>query len=61
MPEAVYDTGPATNAEFTAASLRFSYTSLVTPTSVFEEDLDSGARTLLKATEVLGATSRRTT
>ena len=54
MPEPVYDTGPATNAEFATAALRFSYTSLVTPTTVFEEDLASGARTVLKATEVLG-------
>ena len=54
MPEAVYDTGPATNAEFATTALRFSYTSLVTPTTVFEEDLSSGDRTVLKATEVLG-------
>jgi oligopeptidase B len=54
MPEEVYDTGPATNAEFDTSALRFSYTSLVTPGTVFEEDLDTGARTLLKATEVLG-------
>jgi oligopeptidase B len=54
MPEAVYDTGPATNAEFDTTVLRFAYTSLVTPSSVFEEDLDSGQRVLLKATEVLG-------
>jgi oligopeptidase B len=54
MAEAVYDTGPATNAEFATSSLRFTYTSLVTPATVFEEDLASGERTLLKATEVLG-------
>jgi oligopeptidase B len=54
MPEAVYDTSPATNAEFDTRTLRFTYTSLVTPGSVFDEDLDSGARTLLKRTEVLG-------
>ncbi|MFL6204020.1 MAG: S9 family peptidase [Acidimicrobiales bacterium] len=54
MPEEVYDTGPATNAEFTTTTLRFTYTSLVTPGTVFDEDLDTGERTLLKATEVLG-------
>jgi oligopeptidase B len=54
MPEPVYATGPATNAEFDTASLRFTYTSLVTPSTVYVEDLDSGERTLLKATEVLG-------
>jgi oligopeptidase B len=54
MPEPVYDTGPATNAEFTSRTLRFTYTSLVTPTTVFDEDLDTGERRLLKQTEVLG-------
>jgi oligopeptidase B len=54
MPEEVYDTGPATNAEFDTATLRFTYTSLVTPGTVFDEDLDTGERTLLKTTEVLG-------
>jgi oligopeptidase B len=54
MPEEVYDTGPATNAEFDTATLRFTYTSLVTPGTVFDEALDSGERTLLKTTEVLG-------
>jgi oligopeptidase B len=54
MPEDVYDTGPATNAEFTTTTLRFMYTSLVTPGTVFDEDLDTGERTLLKTTEVLG-------
>jgi oligopeptidase B len=54
MPEPVYDTAPATNAEFDTASLRFTYTSLVTPATVYEEDLASGARTLLKQTEVVG-------
>ena len=54
MPEPVYDTGPATNAEFETSSLRFAYTSLVTPGTVFDEDLRTGERTLLKATEVLG-------
>ncbi len=54
MPEPVYDTAPATNAEFATTSLRFTYTSLVTPTTVYEEDLPSGTRTLLKQTEVLG-------
>ena len=54
MPEEVYDTGPATNAEFATTTLRFAYTSLVTPGTVFDEDLDTGERTLLKTTEVLG-------
>ncbi len=54
MPEEVYDTGAATNAEFQTTTLRFVYTSLVTPGTVYDEDLDTGERTLLKRTEVLG-------
>ncbi len=54
MPEPVYATGPATNAEFDAEVLRFSYTSLVTPGTVYDEHLVTGERTLLKTTEVLG-------
>jgi len=54
MPEPVYDTGPATNAEFESSTLRFTYTSLVTPGTVFDEDLVTGERRLLKQTEVLG-------
>jgi oligopeptidase B len=54
MPEDVYSTGPATNEEFETTSLRFVYTSLVTPSTLFEEDLATGERTLLKATPVLG-------
>ena len=54
MPEPVYDTGPSTNAEFETSRLRFSYTSLVTPPTVYEEDLTTGERVLLKQTEVVG-------
>jgi oligopeptidase B len=54
MPEPVYDTGPATNAEFDTQTLRFTYTSLVTPSTLFDEDLPTGERRLLKQTEVLG-------
>lgn len=54
MPEEVYDTAPANNAEFETSTLRFTYTSLITPATVFEEDLHTGERTLLKTTEVLG-------
>jgi oligopeptidase B len=54
MPEEVYDSGPAANAEFDTRTLRFTYTSLVTPATLFDEDLDTGERTQLKQTEVLG-------
>ncbi len=54
MDEPVYATGPATNAEFDTTTLRFSYTSLVTPSTIYDEDLGSGERRLLKRAEVLG-------
>jgi oligopeptidase B len=54
MPEEVYDTGGAANAEFDTTRLRFTYSSLVTPGTLFEEDLASGDRTTLKVTEVVG-------
>ncbi len=54
MPEEVYDTGPAANPEFDTTTLRFTYTSLVTPGTAYDEDLDTGERVLLKQSEVLG-------
>lgn len=54
FPEPVYSAYPHMNAEFATAKFRFGYESFVTPRSVFEYDLSSRARTLLKQTEVLG-------
>jgi oligopeptidase B len=54
FPEPVYSASPDENPEFNATALRFRYSSLVTPDSVYEYDLGSGRRTLLKRTEVLG-------
>jgi oligopeptidase B len=54
LPEEVYATGPAANVEFETSAFRFAYQSLVTPPTVYEEDLDTGERQLLKRTEVLG-------
>jgi oligopeptidase B len=54
LPEAVHAVFPQANPEFHTVAYRFSYTSLVTPNSVYELDLRSGAQTLLKATEVPG-------
>ncbi len=47
-------TGPSTNAEFDTSTLRFTYTSLVTPPTVYDENLATGERTLLKQAEVVG-------
>jgi oligopeptidase B len=54
FPEPVYSVFPANNSEFETTAFRFSYQSLVTPASVFEYDMNSRKRTLLKQTEVLG-------
>jgi oligopeptidase B len=54
LPEAVGTVSASANAEFDTATYRFAYQSLVTPPSVFDEDLDTGERTLLKQHEVLG-------
>lgn len=46
------------NPDFDAPKLRFGYTSLTTPTSTFEIDLESKAQDLLKQQEVVGGTFR---
>ncbi len=43
------------NEEFDTKTLRYEYSSMTTPRSVFEIDMDSRQSTLLKQTEVLGA------
>jgi oligopeptidase B len=53
-PETVYTLFPAQNPEFETNLIRFQYTSLVTPMSVFDYNMDTRERTLLKQTEVLG-------
>ncbi len=50
--EAVHSVFPGANPEYHSASFRYTYTSLVTPSSVYDLDMASGARTLRKATEV---------
>lgn len=54
MPEKVYTIFPAGNPEFRTNLLRFHYTSLVTPMSIFDYNLDTRERTLRKQTPVLG-------
>ena len=44
----------APNPEFDTATVRFNYQSMVTPASVYDYDLPTKQRTLLKRTEVLG-------
>lgn len=52
--EPVYTAGVAGNAEYRTRTLRFGYTSLVTPQSVFDYDMSSRTRELKKQEEVLG-------
>ena len=54
LPEPVYAVGGAANPEFETGVLRFTYTSPVTPATVYEEDLASGERRMLKQHPVLG-------
>ena len=54
FPEPVYAASGHTNAQFTTTKFRFGYLSFVTPSSVFEYDLATKRRKLLKETEVLG-------
>jgi oligopeptidase B len=54
FPEAVYSVNPQGNAEFDTTLYRFNYQSFTTPPSVFDYDMTSKERKLLKKTEVLG-------
>ncbi len=54
FPEAVYAVGPQANAEFDTKLFRFSYQSFTTPQSVYDYDMATKERKLLKRTEVLG-------
>ena len=49
-----YATALSINPEFEATTIRYSYQSMVTPSSVYEYDMDSRERTLLKRQDVLG-------
>jgi oligopeptidase B len=51
-----YTAYPSQNPEFDTNILRFRYNSLTTPASVFDFNMDTQEKTLLKETEVLGGT-----
>ena len=53
FPEPVYTVAPGSNPEFAATRFRLGYTSLVTPDSVYDADMATGALTLLKRQPVL--------
>ncbi len=54
FPEPVYDASPGQNPEFDTGIFRFAYQSLVTPPSVYDQDLAARTRVLRKQQEVLG-------
>jgi oligopeptidase B len=54
FPEPAYSAGSHANREFETEVYRYSYTSLVSPASVYEYDVTNAASTLLKQQEVPG-------
>ena len=58
FPEPVYATFLTGNREFNSSVLRYNYNSLVTPSSIFDYDMNTGKSTLLKQTEVPGGFDR---
>ncbi len=52
--EPAYNAYISTNAEFNSSTLRYGYTSLTTPNSTFDYDMETKERTLLKQSEVVG-------
>ena len=58
FPEPTYTATPGTNREFDVMSYRYGYTSLVTPSSVFQYELATNQSTLLKQLEVPGGFDR---
>ena len=58
FPEPVYSVGLSSNHEFNTSVVRYTYNSLVTPSSVFDYDMNTGKSTLLKQQEVPGGFDR---
>jgi oligopeptidase B len=52
--EPTYTVYPSGNPEYNTDYFRFGYTSMITPSSQFEQNLQTGKRTLLKQQEILG-------
>jgi oligopeptidase B len=58
FPEPAYSAYPHVNRVFDTKTLRYSYQSLVTPSSVYEYDIAAGSSKLLKQVEVPGGFDR---
>ena len=52
--EEVFSVYPSTNAEINSGKFRYGYSSMTTPNSTIEFDLQTKSKTVLKETEVLG-------
>jgi oligopeptidase B len=52
FPEAAYGVFPSNNAEFDTRTFRFTYSSLVTPSSVYDYDMETSRRELKKRQEI---------
>ena len=52
--EPAYTAGVGANPDFDAIAVRFAYTSMTTPSSVFEFDMEKRTKTLLKQQEIVG-------
>jgi oligopeptidase B len=59
FPEPVYAAGLAQNREFNTPVVRYNYQSLVTPSSVFDYDMNTHKASLLKETEVPGGFNKQ--
>ncbi len=57
--EPAYSAHTAANPEFNSTILRYNYTSLTTPASVYDYDMQSGEKKLLKQQEVVGGYDSR--
>ncbi len=58
FPEPAYSAHPHVNRIFETTTFRYSYQSLVSPASVYEYDVNSGASALLKQQEIPGGFDR---
>ncbi|HEV7396922.1 MAG TPA: S9 family peptidase [Pyrinomonadaceae bacterium] len=54
FPEPVYSTGITNNREFNTSTLRYNYQSMVTPSSVFDYDMNTRKSVLKKQNEIPG-------
>ena len=54
FPEAAYSSIPDINAEYATKTFRFRYQSMVTPPSIYDYDMATREKTLMKRVEVLG-------